>query len=170
MRLTDKQKANVLSNITVIVDTREQKNEHILNYFRENNIPYKFEKLESADYSFILPKYPELGLDYKALIERKNSIDEIAGNFTKGRQRFINEFERLKDGQHIHLLIENLTWKKVFNGTYRSQITPKSLTASLITWAVRYNCPIWNCTTAESPKLIHYILHYELLEMLKNLQ
>ena len=164
--LTDRQLADILKDITVIVDTREQKNDHILEYLNEHSIPYKVEKLDTADYSFVLPKYPDFNMDKKVLIEKKNSLTEIAGNFTSGRERFQREFERITD-EKIHLVIEDATWKKVKNGSYRSQLPSKSMTASLLTWNIRYNCPVWFVGKDESPDLIYKLMYYELFEELK---
>ena len=168
--MTDAMMGKIIADMTIVVDTREKKNDHILKYLKEENIPYIIEKLDSADYSFYLPTYPEIYADKKFLVEKKNSLDEIAQNFTKGRPRFEREFERLEHGQKIHLLIENATWKKLYNGSYRSNINPKSFSASLLTWCTRYSCPVWMCTPGESPMLIYQILHYELLEHLKQIR
>lgn len=167
--MTDSDMARILKDMVVITDTREQKNQHILDYFMENKIPYKTERLKTADYSFCLPNYSHLELDGAILVEKKNSLDEICGNFTKERERFAREFERIQS-EHIHLVIENATWKKVLNGSYRSQLNPKSLMASMITWNIRYNCPIWFVGVDESPALIYNILYYELFEHLKGLR
>ncbi len=169
MRMTDGEMTKILADITILIDTREQKNEHIISYLKENNIPYKLEKLETADYTFILPKYPQLGLDRKFIVEKKNSLDEIVGNFTKDRERFTREFERVGDCK-IHLVIENATWKRLLNGTYRSQMPAKSFMASLLTFSIRYCCPVWFVGVDESPVLIYNILKYELLEHLKELR
>lgn len=156
----------VLNSMTIIVDTREQKNQHILDYLEHNKIPYIVRKLDSGDYSFILPDYPELNMDERVLVERKGSLSELAGNFTSGRERFAREFERLKDNQKMHLVLETGTWKKIFNGTYRSSFHPNSYKASILTWSARYNIPFWFCEKRESPEIIHKILIYELNELL----
>ena len=39
----------------VLVDSREKKNSHILDYFRKQKIAYQVEKLEYGDYSFMIP-------------------------------------------------------------------------------------------------------------------
>ena len=168
--MTDKQRACILSDMTILVDTREQKNKHILDYFDANGIKYEKRKLDSGDYSFILPNYQLLGLDEKILIEKKNSLDEISSNFTSGRERFVREFERVPRGSTIHLLVENATWTKIFHGSYRSQLNPKSFTASIITWCVRYNVPVWFCKPSESGELIYNILKYSLYEKIKNFE
>jgi len=165
--MTDKEISSIINDIVVIVDTREVKNQHILDYLIKNNIPYIVEKLDTADYSFILPNNRELGLDKKVLIEKKNSLDEIAGNFTSGRERFAREFERIED-EHFHLVIENATFKKIMNGNTRSKISPKSLLASILVWTIRYDIKTWFVTKEESPYIIYSLLKYELMEILKN--
>ena len=160
---------NILSDIHIIVDSRENKWYHIRDYFNKKKIPYTVEKLDVGDYSFVLPNYPQLDLDKKFIIERKGSLSELAGNFTKGRSRFKREFERLEDWQKIHMVVETATWRKLFNGTYHSKFHPNSYKASVFTWNIRYNCPIWFCEKKESPEIIHKILHYEVSEYLKGL-
>lgn len=164
--MTDKEISDIMADLTVIVDTREQKNDHILSYFKSEGIKYVIQKLDTADYSLMLPQHATLALDRFVLIEKKNSLDEISGNFTKDRERFKREFERV-GSEHIHLVIENATWKKLFNHSYRSMLLPKAFMASMLTWNIRYHCPIWFVGKDESPALIYGILHYELLEKLK---
>jgi len=166
MTLTDGEIAKVLKDIVIIVDTRERKNKHILDYFDENKIKYIIRKLDSADYSFILPNYPELHFDESILVEKKNSLTEISGNFTSGRKRFTNEFDRAMP-KDIHIVIEDATWKKVVNGSYRSEFPPKSMIASLMTWNARYLSPIWFVGKSESPMVIYNIIYYGLRELLK---
>lgn len=167
-RFTDKEKAEIIADMVVIVDTREQKNDHILQFLHRIEVPYIIEKMETADYTFTLPNYPELNLDGAILIEKKNSLDEIAGNFTRDRERFTREFERVRE-EHLHLVIEQASWKKLLTGTYRSQMQPKAFMASLLTFNVRYGCPVWFVGVAESPVLIYNLLYYELKEHLNQL-
>ena len=123
-------------------------------------------EVDSGDYSFILPNYSELNLDKKILIERKGSLDELAGNFTKGRKRFQREFERLESDQKMHLLLENFTWRKLLNDSYRSKFSPNAYKASLITWSIRYDFKVWNVVKKDS-EVLHEILK-ELEEILNN--
>jgi len=87
-------------------------------------------------------------------VERKGSLNEVVGNFTSGRERFAREFERL-DGQSLHMVIEDATWKKIVNGSYRSEFSPKSLTGSILGWSIKYDFKTWLCTKEESPLLIY---------------
>ena len=159
---------SIVKDMVVIVDTREQKNQHIIDYFNENGIPYINEKLDSADYSFILPNHQDLGLDYCVLVEKKNSLDELAGNFGKGRDRFEREFERVLPDQRIHLLVENATFAKLSKGSYRSQLSVPAYMASLMTFNTRYNCSVWFSGRNESGMVIFNILRYGLVDRLKN--
>ena len=161
------EKMKIFKDMVVVVDTRENKWQHIQKYFESKNIKYEIRKLDVGDYTFILPNYPELEMDNLVIIERKANLSELAGNFTKGRERFKNEFERLQPHQKIHMVLETFTWKKLFNGTYRSSFTPNSYKASLITYAVRYNCPCWFAEVSESPEIIYKIMYYELNERIK---
>ena len=56
--LTDRKIGEILEDMVVIVDSREKKNEHILEYLNGEGIKWRVEKLDSADYSFVLPNYP----------------------------------------------------------------------------------------------------------------
>lgn len=163
---TDKEIANILDDIVILVDTREQKNQHILDYLDQNNIKHKKEKLYSGDYSFYLPNYPQLNMDRSVLIEKKNSLDEISGNFTSKREQFTNEFSRTH-GEHLHLVIENASFKKINNGSWRSKMSPQSMWASLLTFSIRFNLKVWFTGIDESPKLVYNIIRYEVYEKLR---
>ena len=153
----------------IIVDSREKKNQHILDYLTENKINHEIAKLDTGDYTCVFPNYPELKLDKKFKIERKSSLSELSANFTTHRARFVREFERLRPDQKMHMVVETATWRKIFNGTYHSKFHPNSYKASILTWNIRYNCPIWFCEKKESGEIIHKILHYEVNEYLKGM-
>ena len=115
--MTDKQLADVINSMVILVDSREKKNQHILDYFISNGIKYRREALNSGDYSFEcnLTQYNKT-----ICVERKNSLSEIAGNFTSHRDRFVREFERAKiNDTKMHIVLENATFRKIFNGSYR---------------------------------------------------
>lgn len=166
--MTDKEIGKILKEMIVLVDTREQKNKHITDLLDEKGIRWENEKLLSGDYTFYLPNNKDLGLDKSILIERKNSLDELAGNFTKGRERFVKEFERTNS--EIHLLVEKATFTKLLNESYRSKLPANAYMANLFTWNARYSSPVWFCKTEQSPIVIYYILHYGLRNKLKNIQ
>jgi ERCC4-type nuclease len=116
----------------IYVDTREQNCQKIVNYFNEKGIPWKSKKLEYGDYSL---EIDGVSHENKIVIERKGSLDELAGNFTKGRERLKREFERAKeDGCKVVLMIENGSYELIMKHAYRSFFTPKAFYASLKSW------------------------------------
>lgn len=124
-------------NFCILVDTREKKNDHLTNFWRENNIRYKSKKLNVGDYSFELDG---LTLESSIVIERKNSLDELCKNFTKDRERFRREFIRGQENKmFVYLLIENATIEDIYNHNYRSKMHPNSLLGSLKAWQKKYN-------------------------------
>ena len=162
---TDKEINELLKQLTIVCDTREQVNGHITGYLDSKKIPHKPRKLDTGDYSAMIG---EQTLEHEVVIEKKNSIDEIAGNFTVDRQRFEDEFTRAKaEGLKVFLVIENCSWSDIFLHNYRSKLEPKSLIASLLSWQVRFNITICFCKPEETGQIIHGILFYAAREALK---
>lgn len=145
-KYTDKEKTALLKSIGILVDTREQKNAHITDFFDKKNILWKSKSLTNGDYSFFIPKNPELNIDRDLyfdkdiIVERKNSIDELAGNFTKNRTRFEEEMATFPGKKF--LLIEGNTYDDIVKGNYRSEYAAKSYVATLHTFNHRYNLEI----------------------------
>ena len=145
-KYTDKEKTALLKSIGVIVDTREQKNSHITDFFDKKGIAWKSKALSNGDYSFFIPKNPELNIerdlyfDGEIIIERKNSVDELAGNFTKNRTRFEEEMATFFGKKY--LLIEGNTYSDIVKGNYRSEYAAKSYIATLHTFNHRYNLEV----------------------------
>lgn len=133
----------------IIVDTREKKNQHILNRLDKLGIKYIVQKLDYGDYSFIWN-----GIDYsdKVVVERKATFSEIAGNFTKGKQRFKNEFERAK-WANVYLVIEEP--ESCLNShSYRSSMPVKELKGKIKTWCNKYQLKLKYTTKEQSADLI----------------
>ena len=82
-------KQTFLKNVTVLVDTREQKNEHILACLDSLGVRHESRKLDFADYSFLIQ-----GRDFSlsCVVERKGSVNELYGNLTSDRDRIEKEF------------------------------------------------------------------------------
>jgi ERCC4-type nuclease len=118
---------------TVLVDTREKVNQHILTKLNQLNIPYRLKKLNYGDYSF---EWNGTSYEDKIVIERKASFDELIRNFTKGRERFKREFERAK-GCKVILLVES-SIEQLEGHQYRSGMSPKDLKSFLNTWCYKY--------------------------------
>jgi ERCC4-type nuclease len=157
---TDKEIKELLSSVTVLVDSREQENSHVTSYFDSKKIPYKVKKIDTGDYSVMLPKNDELGimrdLYFPIAIERKNSVDELASSI-KDRNRFENELIRSQK-LGFSLLVEDPNgYENIIIGNFRSQYDAKALLASLKTFESRYGF-----TTVFLPKraIGNYIFHH----------
>lgn len=162
---TDKEITDLLKQIVIVADSREQENGHILGYLDEHKIAHITRKLDTGDYSAMIG---DLTLEKDVAIEKKNSIDEIAGNFTVDRQRFEDEFLRAKaEGLKLFLLIENCTWSDILCHNYRSKLKPQSLIASLLAWQIRFNISIIFCKPSETAQIIYGTLYYAAREALK---
>ena len=80
--------------MTILVDTREQKADHIIDYFDRKGVNHKKKALDYGDYSFMILANEKLGIqrdmyfDSKVCVERKGSLEEISGNLSKDRARF----------------------------------------------------------------------------------
>ena len=119
-KYSDKELNKILSkeNIVILVDSREKANKHILDVFDKEGIQYRVTALESGDYTFELRAIPELdiphAMDFRqdVMIERKNSLDEISSNFTRGRERFNDEFGRAWAVKK-YLLVEDGSYEKI---------------------------------------------------------
>lgn len=53
---SDTELKEILGSMVIIVDTREQKNQHVLDYLRKKNVSIKFKGMKTGDYSAIIPK------------------------------------------------------------------------------------------------------------------
>lgn len=147
--------------MTVIVDTREQKNDHIIEYLNAKKIPYVKRALEYGDYSCEIEVNPDhyhpnsilnpksVSLEKYVVLERKNSIDEIAQCLRGDKEassdanRFERELIRSKaDGCKMILLLEKFSYDRVLmgseRGNYRSQMQPQVIVARLNTFIARY--------------------------------
>jgi hypothetical protein len=159
--IPDKELKDIVKRMTVIVDTREQKNDHIIEYLNAKKIPYVKRALEYGDYSCEIEVNPDhyhpnsilnpksVSLEKYVVLERKNSIDEIAQCLRGDKEassdanRFERELIRSKaDGCKMILLLEKFSYDRVLmgseRGNYRSQMQPQVIVARLNTFIARY--------------------------------
>ena len=138
----------VLKTFEILVDTREQDTVKKAEKGMKNLVFHTRKKtLSYGDYTYnlILPNGTKLYDNSETIspicaVERKMNLDELAGCFTRSRQRFQREFERALDNHcRIYLLCENSNWENLLNGKYRSKFHPKAFAASTIAWMIRYN-------------------------------
>lgn len=170
IRYTEKEERAILKQMGILADTREQVWDHVKDALEAAGCPVERGKLDQGDYTAFVPMsafpgFQDVGgifsLQDEVVIERKANLDEIAGNFTTGRDRFEREFIRAKSkGIKVYLLIENASWADIFSHNYRSQLNPKSLEGSLRSWQAKYNVSIEFCRQEETARAIYNILHY----------
>lgn len=98
-KFTDGEVIKILNNLVILTDTREQTNQHILNFFNLKKIKHKACKLDYGDYSVMLPvgsfegQNRDIYFTNDIVIERKFCIDELAMNF-KDKKTNINEINK----------------------------------------------------------------------------
>lgn len=137
---------NIFKNLVVLIDTREQKNNHIIDFLEKKKIEYKNKKLDYGDYSFYIKANEltfnrDLYFSNQIVIERKNSLEELSNNLAQNRIQFENELLRKKDCKFI-LLVENSNLNDIITGNYNTQFNKKSYFASILTYQHRYNIHI----------------------------
>ena len=168
-RYTDKEINQVLKRAIVVIDTREQKCSHIVEYFEKHKIPYCYEKLDVGDYTLKvqLDHHPKpYYLQNICVIERKANLEEVSGNFTKGRERIEDEFGRAKGT--IHFLIENASYEDIQLERYNTGYAPKRFMATLKAFEARYNLHVtFMKDNTYSGDFIYKTLIYNLREQLK---
>lgn len=163
--ITDTELKKRLKELTVICDSREQVNGHLIAWFDKHHINHQPRSLETGDYSVMLDDYT---FEDEVVIERKANLDEIAGNFTVGRERFEREMIRAKaNGVKMFLIIENASWTDILLHNYRSDLKPQSFLATLLSWQVRFNVTVLFCKPGETAQILYSILYYWVRERLK---
>lgn len=129
-------------------------------------------KLDTGDYSIMLPSNRELGIDHDiyihSSIERKGSLNEFVGNLSNDRTRLENELIR-SEGMDFTILIENATYNDILNNKYRSEMKVQSVIASLMAFRARYGFNLIFMSQEESPAYIYHCLIYKIREALKQL-
>lgn len=163
---------DLLKSFRILIDTREQQTAKAESRYESFGCPHGRATLNYGDYTYncILPDGSALyneseTLQPRCVVERKMSLDELAGCFGRGRERFEREFERaIGAGSRIFLLVENGSWEAILNHRYRSQLHPNAFMASITAWAVRYGMTPIFCKAETSGKLIREILYRDLKE------
>ena len=162
---TDAEIKKKLKELVVIADSREQVHQHIIFWLDKHNIQHKSRALETGDYSVMLG---DATFEDEVVVERKANLDEIAGNFTNGRERFEREMTRAKAGGiKVFLIVENASWTDIFLHNYRSELKPQSFAATLLSWQARFNLTVIFCKPSETAQIIYSTLYYWVRDRLK---
>ncbi|HRE04222.1 MAG TPA: ERCC4 domain-containing protein [Opitutaceae bacterium] len=112
----------------IIVDTREQ-------------APLIFTRLSSRTGTLITGDYSFAGAEERFAVERKSIADLVACCVGDNRDRFFRELHRLRGFLFKRLLIVG-TAEEVERGTYRSQVKPAAVLATLSALEVRFDVPV----------------------------
>ena len=103
--MSNDEKKDFLKKVTVLIDTREQKNQHITDALKALGIMFESRKLDYGDYSFMIE-----GKDFSrsCVVERKAKIDELYGNVTTDRERIEKELDTIsRNAVECTLILEN---------------------------------------------------------------
>lgn len=173
LKYSEDEQKQLLKSMVVIIDTREQQNKHITDYFDKHKIPYEVKTLEVGDYTFYLPANEtlsiprEMSFEKDIIIERKNSAEELSTCLTKTRSRFENEFIKAKDAKK-YLLVENCNYQDIVNGNYNSQYNSKGFLGSLHSFDHKYDLRIvFMPDSSYTPIYIYGVLQYYLRNLIK---
>jgi len=181
MKISSSRIKEILGNIKVIVDTRENENFHITKYFDDCGISYTEQCLKFGDYSFICPPLPEVGFEEEVsfesriVIERKANLTELSGNLAQNRERFERELQKAIEAKaRFVLMVENGDYQKIIEHKYRTDLKPASYYASLFSFQARYNIDIQFMPSKMAGWFIYntfkYFLREELVMIKKQLE
>lgn len=134
---TKKEYESLIKDMTVLYDTREQENSHIIDWLSKKHIQSDRRALKLGDYSFRIGN--EWYVD-EVFIERKNSLDELAQSVLS--ERFQREIKLASVKPNKYLIVENGSWEGILNHEYQSKYDPKAFWNTLYTYATKYNIQI----------------------------
>ena len=128
-KFTEKEIKKILDNLTILIDTRENSNSHIIDFFNKKKIPYKVQKLDFGDYSCVIPRgtidrfTSDIYFTNDFVVERKANLDEICGNLKDDAARLKKELAHLnKYGIEFYIFLEDENYElNLRNANYGSQ-------------------------------------------------
>lgn len=165
----------ILQSFRIVADTREQATPKAVERYESFGVPVQRATLSYGDYcgNITLSSGSDLydiskTISAKCVVERKMSIDELAGCFGRGRKRFEREFQRARDaGAVVYLLVEGASFEAIINKRYRSRFNPNALLASLTAWMVRHDLRLLFCKPNTSGRVIKEVLYRDIKERLE---
>ena len=171
--MKDSEIKKIFTNYTIIVCDSREKDKSIQETYNKFNIHNTTEKLNYGDYSIKIIPNPILknkeDILFNISVERKASLDELAGNLTRGKDRFFNEMERCKnDNGTMVIMIEDASYDDIVQHNYRSELSPKAFLALLHTIYSRYGIPFIFIDKKASSFFIYNYLKYFCREWLKD--
>lgn len=166
-----KEIGNLLARMTILIDAREKSNEHITDHLTQIKMPYEVTTLNYGDYSCKIEiSQGEYAYFHDSIvIERKGSLEELSGNFTRDRERFEKEFLRAgNDGAKIYLMVEDVGgYSSIIGHLYGTELKSNAYIASLKAWEARYNLNVQFVDKQYAGYVILSTLQYFVREALK---
>jgi hypothetical protein len=157
---------NCYEQPTILCDTRQQKDLHIVDHFDRKGIAWKRCKVEAGDY--------QLDGDPTVLIDTKKDLMELCANLTRKseHERVIREIERGRElgcprfifliaDPKIKFVDEVYTWKRPMDWRtkkYRTKVLPETLQKIMITFAKNHNCEFLFCTKLQMGRMVASLL------------
>ena len=146
-KFTNGEMKKILDNLVILIDTREQSNQHIIDFFNKKKIPYSIEKLPFGDYSCKIPVgtldmfTTDVYFTNDFVIERKANIDELANNLRENAARLKKELAHLNMYQIRYLVyVEDKDFEEnLRTGNFRSAYDPYTLMRRLYCLEGEYN-------------------------------
>lgn len=149
----------------LISDTREKKNQHVLDYFDKVGVRYEIAKLDYGDY---MDAYRT-----DISIDRKQNIAELAKNCTIEAERFKREIERAQNGKsRLVILVEQNRYKDRDRWIHVESIADIMLWSSkhtrirgekvfrvLSSWIAKYGIEVQFCDKRQTGKKILEIIY-----------
>ena len=128
-KFNKKEIKSILDNLIICVDSREQSNQHIIDFFDKKKVPYVVEKLPFGDYSCKIKagsfegQERDIYFTNDFVVERKASIDEICGNLKEEAARLKKELAHLnKYNIEFYIFLEDENYElNLRNANYMSQ-------------------------------------------------
>ena len=113
-------KKTFLKTVTILYDTREQKNQHILTALAEMGVRAEERKLDYGDYSFTADSRDGsrlLDFSLSCVVERKSNVDELSNNIMSDRGRLEKElYAASQCAKQLTLVVENIGgWEELRN-------------------------------------------------------
>ena len=102
---SESEKKDFMKKVTILIDTREQKNAHITSVLDKLGVMHESRKLDYGDYSFRVD-----GKDFSmvCIIERKANVNEVYGNISADRERIEKELNTIsRNARQCIFLLEN---------------------------------------------------------------
>src|SRR5574344_291351 len=141
----------------IICDSREKKNQHILDYFIKHNIKYEIKKLDTADY--FNTDNPQV------VVDRKRNLNEVAQNLcSPDSSRFWREIRRscsekkkmiilVEHGSNIKSLADVSGWTSKY-----TKLSGSRLQAEMYRLGIAYNITWEFCSKRSTGKRIMELL------------